>query len=99
MPLYDFVCADCGATREVRADYETKSNLELLCVHCGGVMRAALTARVTIITAPPKPAGQTPSMHTESCGHTHACSNALKLTRPNPFAKEIEQALHRNEHN
>lgn len=90
MPLYDFVCADCGATREVRADYETKSNLELLCVHCGGVMRAAPSSSVAIITAKEmKPARP----HT----HDHACSDAIKLTRPNPFAKEIEQALHRNE--
>ena len=94
MPLYDFVCADCGARREVRADYETKSNLELLCVHCGGVMRAAPASGVAIITTTAKQEEQLSSPQTKSDGHTYACSSAIKLARPNPFAKEIEHALH-----
>lgn len=86
MPQYDFMCADCDARREVRADYATKSKLELVCVHCGGVMRAAPSSSITAITA--KETKQA-KPHT----HSHACSSAIKLTRPNPFAKEIERAL------
>ncbi|MDQ7097107.1 zinc ribbon domain-containing protein [Desulfosporosinus sp. PR] len=97
MPLYDFICSNCGASREVLLDYETKKHLELLCIHCGGVLRAAPVNSFTVITkgkvVPPK--SQTMA---KPCGHSHHCRcAAIKQRRPNPFQKQIDQALGKSE--
>jgi len=97
MPVYDFICAECGAIREVLVDYETQKGLELLCIHCGGVVKAVPVNMFSIIT--PRPAEQsTGRKNIKPCGHTHHCRcAAIKQTRPNPFQKQIDMALRGND--
>ncbi|GBF33381.1 hypothetical protein DCCM_2482 [Desulfocucumis palustris] len=93
MPVYDFFCEECGARREVLVDYETKKRLELLCVKCGGVVKAAPVNMFGIIAS--KRAEQAGGREkVKPCGHTHHCRCAsIKQTRPNPFQKQIDKAL------
>lgn len=98
MPVYDFFCTECGASREVLVDYETKKGLELLCVHCGGVIKAAQVNMFSIITS--RQAEQTTNQKkAKPCGHTHHCRCAsIKQTRANPFQKQIDKALRGSEY-
>ena len=93
MPIYDFLCSECGAKRPVMVDYETKKVLELICVQCGGVMRAIPVAMFNLIrSTKDKP----PAEHkkVKACGHTHHCQcAAIKQSKPNPFQKQIDQTL------
>lgn len=94
MAIYDFVCADCGSQREVLADYESKQGLELLCIRCGGVMKAAPVNGFSVITHPrEKSSNDQPTL--KPCGHFRHCNcaSAIKRTKPNPFQKEIDKAL------
>ncbi|ADL08277.1 zinc ribbon domain-containing protein [Thermosediminibacter oceani] len=87
MPLYDFVCSDCNAKRSVIIDYKDKEGLELICVHCGGVMRASSVALFSFV----KPGGKHPANReiTKPCGHTlHCRCAAVKQKGPNPFEKK-----------
>lgn len=98
MPLYDFRCTACGASRDVRTDYETKKGLELLCIQCGGVMKAAPSAAISIISSitGDKPLAQAAQQqNAKACGHTYHCRCAIKLTKPNPFQKEIDKSLNK----
>ncbi len=99
MAIYDFICTECGASREVLANYETKKGLELLCIQCGGVMKAAPVSMFGIITS--RHAEQTNNQKKiKPCGHTHHCNcaAAIKQTRPNPFQKQIDEALNGTKH-
>ncbi|HHV75625.1 MAG TPA: zinc ribbon domain-containing protein [Thermoanaerobacterium sp.] len=98
MPIYDFVCSECDASRPLLVDYEAKEGLELICVHCGGVMRAAPVAMFTVIrsTTVEQPTDQ---KKVKPCGHTHHCRcAAIKQKAPNPFQKQINEALGAGEH-
>lgn len=90
MPIYDFVCSDCGARRPVLVDYEDKEGLELICVRCGGVMRASPVAMFTFI----RPVKVEQSINREKikpCGHAHHCRcAAVKQKGPNPFQKQVD---------
>ena len=93
MPYYDFGCADCKAVHEVRVDYETKKNLELVCLHCGGIMQALPIQTFTIITKKAAKRQRPTPTNAKSCGHMHQCRCAINLTQPNPFQKEIDTML------
>ncbi|TCK21304.1 zinc ribbon domain-containing protein [Pseudonocardia endophytica] len=96
MPTYDFRCDACGATREVRARYETVAGLELVCVLCGGRMTKTFTATVGLMTrsaAAPSPAP--PRRKGRRGGDS--CDAALKLTKPNPFAAELRRVADANQ--
>lgn len=99
MPLYDFVCSECDARRQVLVNYHTKNNLELICVQCGGVMRVVPVAMFSVISSTnvKQPTNKKP---VKPCGHTHNCScaAAIKQKAPNPFQKQIEEALGTGEH-
>lgn len=95
MPLYDFSCTTCKASREVRADYETKKDLELLCMQCGGVMRAVPSAAINIISSTAQQEQSvvaTREQKRKACGHKYHCRCSIKLKQPNPFQKEIDKA-------
>jgi len=96
MPFYNFICV-CGASHEVLIDFETKKGLEFLCVHCGGVLKAAQVNMFHIINS--KRAEQKNSqIKAKPCGHSHHCRcAAIKQTKPNPFQKQIDEALRVNE--
>jgi predicted nucleic acid-binding Zn ribbon protein len=94
MPLYEFVCNECEASREALVDSTIKNEMELLCVHCGGVMRAAEVSRFSVISSSVGPVRKhVPHHGAKSCGHTHACRCAVKLTKPNPFQERVDLAL------
>lgn len=98
MPVYDFVCAECGKSHEVLTDYETQKWLELLCAHCGGVVKAAPVNTFSIISFKQAEQGDS-SKKAKTCGHTHHCRcAAIKQTRPNPFQEQINKALGGTEH-
>jgi hypothetical protein len=98
MPIYDFVCNECDASRPVLVDYEAKEGLELICVHCGGVMRAAPVAMFTVIRST-KVEQSTNRKKIKSCGHAHHCRcAAIKQKAPIPFQKQIDEALGAGEH-
>ena len=96
MPVYEFLCAECAASREVITDPKTKSDLELLCVHCGGVMTASEVNVFHVVSSTSAAEKSKSDAHhhgTKACGHTHACRCAVKMEKPNPFKKEIDKAL------
>ena len=94
MPIYEFLCEQCDATRDVNVDHKTKTGLELLCVRCGGVMRAREVTRFNFtLSAESRPKEQGTVPKPKACGHTHACRCAVKMTQPNPFQAEIDSAL------
>jgi hypothetical protein len=94
MPLYDFRCSDCGSQREILTSYERSRWIELICLDCGGGMRVAPVLSVNVgalsasgVEEAPHPSAQA----AKGCGHLYACRcNAVKLTRPNPFAVKDE---------
>lgn len=96
MPTYDFKCNQCGAEREALVDYHLKDDLELLCSACGGVMTIAPVSTLNLILQrgddpkiDPRPA------RVKACGHTHHCRCSIKMTSPNPFQRQIDRALGR----
>jgi hypothetical protein len=60
-------------------------------------MKAAPSATINIITSTAKEDRRASyQQKAKACGHTHHCRCAIKLTRPNPFQKEIDKALNKN---
>jgi hypothetical protein len=94
MPIYEFLCIQCAARRDVLVEYRAKKGLELLCVHCGGVMRAVEVSMFSVVSSSTAAAKvHVPRQGAKSCGHTHACRCAVKLTKPNPFQAQVDAAL------
>lgn len=94
MPIYEFVCVECEASHDVLVDTTIKNEMELLCVHCGGVMIAAEVSRFSVISSSAGAGNR--RVHPEgakSCGHTHACRCAVKMTKRNPFQDRVDLAL------
>jgi putative FmdB family regulatory protein len=86
MPLYDFRCADCAATREVRASFGEASTLELICTSCGGTMTRALSKTAPLVLT--SRAG--PSARAGSKAKAPTCEDrAVRLIRPNPFSASL----------
>ena len=100
MPIYDFICNECHASRSVLTDYETKNRLTIACTQCGGVMKAAPINLFNVIGSAYRKKTSVPSAKkVKSCGHTYHCQcAAIKQSKPNPFQKQIDQALGKNEH-
>lgn len=93
MPIYDFICSECGTKMPVLVDYEAKKGLELICVQCGGVMKAMPVAMFNLIRST-KTKQPTEQKKVKPCGHTHHCQcAAIKQRKPNPFQKQIDEAL------
>ena len=93
MPLYDFECADCGVSKEVRVGYERSRLLALVCTGCGGEMHVTPVMKVSVITGGEKHDPAAPAARTaKPCGHVYHCRCSIKLDRPNPFEKEIRAA-------
>ncbi|HVZ00080.1 MAG TPA: zinc ribbon domain-containing protein [Dongiaceae bacterium] len=90
MALYDFTCRSCGHGRSVLADFETASDLELVCTACGGTMKKAVVLAVNIVSVSGD--GPPPERAPKSCGHGYACRCSVRLSRPNPFGDEIKKA-------
>jgi putative FmdB family regulatory protein len=92
MPMYDFRCCDCGAERELLVTLADAKAMTLVCTDCGGEVRQM----------PPRVAGlRTRAQRQEpaaaaaaaraACGHGYTCRcGGVRLTKPNPFRKEIE---------
>ncbi|PKM81227.1 MAG: hypothetical protein CVU89_10620 [Firmicutes bacterium HGW-Firmicutes-14] len=98
MPIYDFVCNGCHTSRPVLVDYEAKKGLELTCSQCGGIMKAAEISMFNVIGSA-KSNKTAVQKKVKSCGHTHHCQcAAIKQSKPNPFQKQIDQALGKTEH-
>ncbi|AFM28023.1 zinc ribbon domain-containing protein [Desulfomonile tiedjei] len=98
MPIYEFFCAECSASRDVLVDQRTKNELELLCVQCGGVMKASEVSMFSVVSSSRAANGKRiRPQGAKSCGHTHACRCAVKLTRPNPFQAQVDAALGKTE--
>jgi len=96
MPIYEFLCTQCAASREVLVDHRAKNGLELLCTHCGGVMRAAEVSMFSIVSSSSAARNaHIPPQGAKPCGHTHACRCTVKLTKPNPFQAQVDAALGR----
>lgn len=95
MPFYNFTCV-CGATHEVLIDSETKKGLEFLCVHCGGVLKAAQVHMFHIVSSK-RVEEKYSQIKAKPCGHSHHCRcAAIKQTKPNPFQKQIDKVLRVN---
>lgn len=90
MPLYDFRCAGCEATREVRASFGEASTLELICTSCGETMTRVLSKTAPAVLTPgasappPQPRQRTSRARARTCE-----AGAIQLTRPNPFAADL----------
>jgi hypothetical protein len=94
MPIYEFVCVECHLGRDVILDRSIEREMEFLCVHCGGVMKAAQVSKFSIISSSPvRDRPRALSHGAKSCGHAHACRCAVKMTKPNPFQEQIDSAL------
>lgn len=94
MPIYEFLCTQCTASRDVIVDHKTKVGLELLCVHCGAVMKASEVNTFGIVSSHGAATSVKPHHPgTKSCGHTHACRCTIKMGKPNPFQKQIDDVL------
>lgn len=94
MPIYEFLCTQCTASRDVIVDHKTKTGLELLCVHCGGVMKASEVHMFGVVSSPGAATKvNTHHQGTKSCGHKHACRCTIKMEKPNPFQKQINDVL------
>jgi len=92
MPRYDFRCESCDSVRDVLASYERSRSLELICTDCGGTMRVAPVLSVNIgnFVAEGVETNDNKKRSSKACGHSYACRcGAVKLTRPNPFAKDL----------
>jgi putative FmdB family regulatory protein len=93
MPLYNFRCGACGATRELMVDFHKSRALELVCVNCGGEMRVAPVLAVNVLKgAKTNDPASSATLAAKSCGHKYHCRCHIKLNRPNPFAKKIRAA-------
>jgi len=89
MPLYDFRCAACGATRELHGSYTEISALTLICTACGGAMTKAPSriggVVVRSLTSPsPSKSGAPKGQHDHD-----ACRASVRLSRPNPFEAQL----------
>ncbi len=93
MPIYDFICSGCGVSRSVIVDYETQKGLELICVQCGGVMKA-ITVNMFNVISSVKRKKLAEQKKIKPCGHTRHCQcAAITQRKPNPFQKQIDEAL------
>jgi predicted nucleic acid-binding Zn ribbon protein len=97
MPIYEFLCTQCDASRDVILDHRIKNDLELICVHCGGVMRAAKVSGFHVVSSSAganKVRAHSLPQGAESCGHNHphACTNVVTPRKPNPFRDQIDAA-------
>lgn len=94
MPLYDFRCSDCSATRKVMEDFERSGDLELVCMACGGAMHVAPVLSISVLGRAVKDSPGSSSSLTgpKPCGHNHSCRCSIRLDRPNPFANDIRKA-------
>jgi hypothetical protein len=100
MPLYDLRCSTCNAEKEVLVDYRRAITLELVCAACGGSMtRAPLRLRSKVYTKSASPEQRSAASmagngkRARPCGHSYQCRCAIKLTRANPFKREVGAAL------
>ncbi|PZQ88629.1 MAG: hypothetical protein DI534_10725 [Leifsonia xyli] len=95
MPFYDFRCADCGSERQILTSYDRSRWIELICMECGGGMKVAPVLSINLGAFAATDAASEPaaSAGSKGCGHAYACRcNAVKLTRPNPFAAKKSDA-------
>ncbi len=94
MPIYDFQCHACGADRELFMASDDAKAMVLVCTDCGGEM-AFVLSKVTILRD--RSAKREPAVRAKkraSCGHNYACRcSGVKLTKPNPFRRQIEAGL------
>lgn len=95
MPEYEFRCRECGARTDVLAPYAVATELELVCVACGGTMAKDITRSFAIsvgrggggeAAADGRPA--------HAHHHHHDTHGAVKLTRPNPFGADVSHGDH-----
>lgn len=94
MPLYEFRCASCGATRDVKASFSEADTLVLVCTECGDAMSRVFStgASVAVLVSGAKEQGQLGGANRRR-GRAHQCNDgAVKLTRPNPFRNELSHA-------
>jgi len=94
MPMYDFQCHACGADHELLMASDDAKAMVLVCTGCGGEMGLVLS-RVTIMRS--RSTRREPAARAKtraSCGHNYACRcSSVKLTKPNPFRRQIEAEL------
>lgn len=94
MPLYEYHCVSCGAGCEVILDSPDQKEMQLICMECGGVMKADAFASFFFRSGKPSDDGSEKAVpQKSSCGHGHHCRCAIKSRHPNPFQKEIDAAL------
>lgn len=75
-------------------DYRTQKDLELLCVQCGGVMRAPQVSLFRVVSSrSAETKAHIPRRAAKSCGHTHACNCSVRMDKPNPFQEQVDEAL------
>jgi len=94
MPLYDYHCESCGAGCEVILESADLKQMELICIECGGVMKADAVSTFSVGSVNQEAsASERPVSKKSSCGHGHHCRCAIKSKHPNPFQAQIDRAF------
>ena len=97
MPIYDYRCVACGFKCEVILESAGQKQMELICVDCGGVMKADAISTFSLLSASQTAAiFEKPLSHKGSCGHGHHCRCAIKSRHPNPFQAQIDAGFSGN---
>lgn len=97
MPIYNYRCGTCGTETEVILESADQKQMELICVDCGGVMKADAISTFSLLSASQTAAiSEKPLSHKDSCGHGHHCRCAIKSRHPNPFQAQIDAAFSGN---
>ena len=95
MPIYTFGCADCESEHELMLDLKTAQDLELVCTECGGPVRRAPVFKVNIIGPAIQAHRDARNAEAEAifkpCGHRYQCRCGVRLSKPNPFKREIKK--------
>jgi len=90
MPIYDFHCTECDASRDVNVPIAERDSLDLLCHACGGEMKRNMAPLVMFGGNAKSSQDAQPGKAAKACGHTHHCRcNAIKLKRPNPLKQQV----------
>jgi putative FmdB family regulatory protein len=94
MPMYDFRCCDCGAERELLVALADAKAMTLVCTDCGGEMQQMPPRVAGLRTRADRQGPAAAAKVRAACGHGYSCRcGGVRLTKPNPFRKEIEAEL------
>jgi putative FmdB family regulatory protein len=94
VPLYEYHCVTCGAACEVILESADQKQMELICIDCGGVMKADAVSTFSVRAVNQQASlSEKAALKKGSCGHGHHCRCAIKSKHPNPFQAQIDRAF------